>query len=109
MIINTDNPSEFPADDKIIVPDQHDRPLELRLNYVYAQTTSPLSCLTETCSRDRKGSSVKVQIYSPFIIINKTGLPFSIRSTTKMSISPKDVAGDTAAGTISEKSALLQL
>lgn len=34
MIINTDNPSEFPADDKIKVPDQHDRILELRLNYV---------------------------------------------------------------------------
>jgi hypothetical protein len=34
MIINTDNPSEFPSDDKIIVPDQHDRTLELRLNYV---------------------------------------------------------------------------
>ena len=35
MIINTDNPSEYPADDKIVVPDQHDRTLELRLNYVY--------------------------------------------------------------------------
>jgi len=60
-------------------------------------------------SRDRKGSSVKVQIYSPFILINKTGLPFSIRSTTRMSISPRDVAGDTRPGTIVEETALLQL
>lgn len=34
MIINTDNSSEFATDDKIIVPDQYNRPLELRLNYV---------------------------------------------------------------------------
>ena len=60
-------------------------------------------------SRDRKGSSVKVQIYSPFIIINKTGLSFSIRSTTRMSINPKDVAGATRAGTIPAESALLRL
>ena len=60
-------------------------------------------------SRDRKGSSIKVQIYSPFILINKTGLTFSIRSTTRMSISPRDVAGDTRPGMIFEETVLLRL
>lgn len=35
MIINTDNPSEFPKDKRLILPDTKDRQLELRLNYMY--------------------------------------------------------------------------
>lgn len=34
MIVNTDNPSEFARDKRLILPDIKDRQLELRLNYV---------------------------------------------------------------------------
>ncbi|KIM32678.1 hypothetical protein M408DRAFT_326439 [Serendipita vermifera MAFF 305830] len=79
MIINTDSPSEFPKDKRLVLPDIKDRQLELRLNYI----------------PHGKGNSFKLQIYSPYIVINKTGLPFEIRSVAKMSMTAKDIAGET--------------
>lgn len=77
MIINTD--SEFSRDKKLILPDVNGRQLELGLNYL----------------PHGKGNSFKVQIYSPYILVNKTGLPFEIKTVAKMSMHSKDVAGET--------------
>ncbi|KAG8855475.1 hypothetical protein FRC20_000760 [Serendipita sp. 405] len=78
MIINT-NTSEFTRDKRLILPDVNGRQLELGLNYI----------------PHGPGDSFKVQIYSPYIIINKTGLPFEIRSVAKMSMNAREVAGET--------------
>ncbi|KAJ7786305.1 vacuolar protein sorting-associated protein 13 [Mycena metata] len=41
------------------------------------------------------GGAFKVQIYSPYLIVNKMGLPFGVRSRSGRTGSPQDVAGDT--------------
>jgi vacuolar protein sorting-associated protein 13A/C len=39
------------------------------------------------------GGAVKIQIYSPFIMINKTGLPFALRANrTTRATAARDVA-----------------
>lgn len=43
------------------------------------------------------GGAFKVQIYSPYIVINKTGFPFGVRSV-KGAGAYKDVAGPIARG-----------
>lgn len=47
------------------------------------------------------GGAVKVQIYSPYVIVNKTGLPFSVKSVrSNRAGPPQDVAGETPSGRI---------
>ena len=65
-IINTDDP-ELPIEKNFTVVDEHGVKLTLRLHYY----TFPQS-----------GSAFKVQIYSPFIFMNKTGLSFDLASNT---------------------------
>lgn len=45
------------------------------------------------------GGAFKVQIYSPYLVVNKTGVPFNIKSTRSTRTgSPQDVAGDSRPG-----------
>jgi hypothetical protein len=45
------------------------------------------------------GGAFKVQIYSPYIVVNKTGLPFAAKSfRSTRSGPPRDVAGDSRTG-----------
>jgi len=46
------------------------------------------------------GGAFKVQIYSPYVVVNKTGLPFHMRSlrSTRAGM-PQEVAGEKRAGT----------
>ena len=45
------------------------------------------------------GGSFKVQVYSPFIVLNKTGLPFYVRPSRSTRVGvPTDIAGDTRPG-----------
>ncbi|KIR43636.1 vacuolar protein sorting-associated protein vps13 [Cryptococcus deuterogattii 99/473] len=65
-IINTDDP-ELPIEDSFQLTDQQGLKTTLKLHY----TTYPNS-----------GGAFKVQIYSPFIFMNKTGLPFDLAAKT---------------------------
>uniref|UniRef100_A0A5K1JWH3 CHIP6 n=1 Tax=Ganoderma boninense TaxID=34458 RepID=A0A5K1JWH3_9APHY len=83
-IINTDGHSDFDIESKLVLRDAHGRKLDLKLNYVHYPNS---------------GGSFKVQVYSPYIILNKTGLPFGVRPSraTRMGASA-DIAGETRPG-----------
>ncbi|KAK0233092.1 hypothetical protein IW262DRAFT_1304036 [Armillaria fumosa] len=76
-IINTDDNSDFDVEKRLSLKDPKGRKLTLKLNYVRYPDS---------------GGAFKVQIYSPYVVINKTGLPFAIRSVR--STRSQDVAGD---------------
>lgn len=61
-IINTDDP-ELPTEDHFSLTDAGGLKMQLKLHYY----TFPNS-----------GGAFKVQVYSPFILLNKTGLPFDL-------------------------------
>lgn len=44
------------------------------------------------------GGAFKVQIYSPYIVVNKTGMPFVVKPTKTARTGSRDSAGDTSAG-----------
>ncbi|KAF9459895.1 vacuolar protein sorting-associated protein 13 [Collybia nuda] len=78
-IINTDGHSDFDIETRLTLRDQNDRKLDLKLNYIrYPES----------------GGAFKVQIYSPYIVVNKTGLPLLVRSTRLPRSGYQDVAGD---------------
>ncbi|KAI0361599.1 vacuolar protein sorting-associated protein 13 [Trametes cingulata] len=80
-IINTDGNSDFDVENKLVLRDPNGRKLDLRLNYVHYPNS---------------GGSFKVQVYSPYIVLNKTGLPFSIRPSRSARVgSPAEIAGET--------------
>lgn len=65
-IINTDDP-ELPIEDHFHLADEQGLKLMLKLHYF----TFPDS-----------GGAFKVQVYSPYVFINKTGLPFDLAAKT---------------------------
>ncbi|KAF7306925.1 hypothetical protein MIND_00485000 [Mycena indigotica] len=79
-IVNTNQHSDFDIEKRLSLRDANDRKLDLRLNYVrYPES----------------GGAFKVQIYSPYVVINKMGLPYAVRSRSGRTGSPQDVAGET--------------
>ena len=46
------------------------------------------------------GGAFKVQIFSSYVVINKTGVPFSVRSARSTRTGTQDVAGDARPGTL---------
>ncbi|KAF9270221.1 DUF1162-domain-containing protein [Marasmius fiardii PR-910] len=85
-IINTDGNADFEIENRLILRDLSDRKLNLRLNYVRYPDS---------------GGAFKVQIYSPYVVVNKTGLPFYIRTRSNRAAALQDVAGDTRIETLS--------
>jgi len=83
-IINTDGHSDFDIEDHLSLKDRQDRKLDIRLHYVRYPNS---------------GGAFKVQIYSPYLVINKTGLPLSIRSARSTRAGHQDAAGDTTPDT----------
>ncbi|KXN90021.1 Vacuolar protein sorting-associated protein 13 [Leucoagaricus sp. SymC.cos] len=78
-IINTDGHSEFDIENRLTLRDQQGRKLELKLNYIrYPES----------------GGAFKVQIFSPYIVVNKTKSPFNVRSKS-VRAGVQDAAGDT--------------
>lgn len=64
-IISTDNGDDFPVEKFLTLADAENLKLQLRLHYhKYADS----------------GGAFKVQIYSPYIFVNLTGLPFSLKT-----------------------------
>ncbi|KAF9229286.1 vacuolar protein sorting-associated protein 13 [Gyrodon lividus] len=80
-IINTDHHSDFDTECRLSLRDQSNRKLDLSLNYVrYPES----------------GGAFKVQIYCPYLVVNKSGTPFSVKTArSNRTSSPLDVAGDT--------------
>ncbi|KAG8880371.1 hypothetical protein FRB97_000908 [Tulasnella sp. 331] len=64
-IINNGDSPDFNIESILRVADQQDRKLDLGINYVKYEDS---------------GGAFKVQLYSPFVAINKTGFPFNIRT-----------------------------
>ncbi|KIJ26913.1 hypothetical protein M422DRAFT_55306 [Sphaerobolus stellatus SS14] len=79
-IINVGSNTDFDIEKQLSLRDPGDRKLDIRLNYVKFPDS---------------GGAFKVQIYSPFIVVNKTGLPFQMRSlrSTRAGV-PQEVAGE---------------
>ncbi|CAE6445232.1 unnamed protein product [Rhizoctonia solani] len=82
-IINSDTDGDFDIEKTLSLTDKHGRKLDVQLNYV---------------RHPDSGGAVKIQIYSPFIMINKTGLPFALRSSRLSRGTAREVAvGDSSA------------
>jgi vacuolar protein sorting-associated protein 13A/C len=64
-IIATDNPDDFPVEKDLTLADSENLKLNLRLHYFKYPDS---------------GGAFKVSIYSPYIFINQTGLPFSLKT-----------------------------
>ncbi|KDQ63547.1 hypothetical protein JAAARDRAFT_29565 [Jaapia argillacea MUCL 33604] len=80
-IINTDGNADLDIDKNLTMRDPRDAKLDVKLNYVRYPDS---------------GGAFKVQIYSPYIVINKTGLPFNVKSFRSGRVgSPQDAAGET--------------
>ncbi|GJJ09687.1 hypothetical protein Clacol_003911 [Clathrus columnatus] len=79
-IINPGTSGDFETEKQLIIKDPGDRKLDLRLNYI---------------KHENSGGAFKVQIYSPFIVINKTGLPFQFLAlrSTRAGV-PQEIAGE---------------
>lgn len=102
-IINTDGHSDFDIEESMALADRANRKLKLKLNYMCAFNI-PCRRITHW-SRSRypdSGGAFRVQIYSPFILVNKSGLPFAIRSTRSTRAGTVDVAGETNPGELEE-------
>ncbi|CAE6413624.1 unnamed protein product [Rhizoctonia solani] len=82
-IINADTDADFDIEKTLTLSDKEGRKLDVRLNYV---------------RHPDSGGAVKIQIYSPFIMINKTGLPFALRASRPTRGTAREVAvGDSSA------------
>ncbi|KAI9512588.1 hypothetical protein F5148DRAFT_973480 [Russula earlei] len=82
-IINTDGNSDLNIENRLALEDSRGRKLDLKLCYMHVRPPDA-------------GGAVKVQIYSPYVIVNKTGLPFSVKSVrSHRAGNPQSVAGET--------------
>ncbi|KAG1730516.1 vacuolar protein sorting-associated protein 13, partial [Suillus paluster] len=87
-VINTGQNSDFEVESRLSLRDQSNRKLDLRLNYVrYPES----------------GGAFKLQIYCPYLVINKTGLPFGVKAAqSHRAISFVEIAADTRSDVISK-------
>ncbi|KDE03795.1 hypothetical protein MVLG_05736 [Microbotryum lychnidis-dioicae p1A1 Lamole] len=76
-IINTDNPEDLPVEHDLVLSDKEKLNLNLRIHFQKHLDS---------------GGAFRVQIYSPYILINKSGCDFALKTKTFMS-SAKTVAG----------------
>ncbi|KAG8963047.1 hypothetical protein FRC03_003482 [Tulasnella sp. 419] len=74
-IVNTDDSSDFSIEHTITLTDQENRKLNLGINYD---------------KHEDSGGAFRIQVYSPYIAINKTGMPIELRASNG-----KAVAGQT--------------
>ncbi|KAG0143880.1 hypothetical protein CROQUDRAFT_660682 [Cronartium quercuum f. sp. fusiforme G11] len=86
-IVNTDNPEDLPIENRLEIHDDDGLTLNLRLHYM----RYPMS-----------GGACKIQIYCPYVVINKTGLDFAVRSKPFMG-SAKSIAGQNLCGNASRR------
>ncbi|TIB10448.1 hypothetical protein E3P92_03204 [Wallemia ichthyophaga] len=76
-IINTDNPDDFPVESVLSLSDQESLKLNVRIHYY---------------RYPKSGGAFKVQIYSPYVLYNKSGFDFVLRSKSLLGAG-KNVAG----------------
>ncbi|PFH54473.1 hypothetical protein AMATHDRAFT_72271 [Amanita thiersii Skay4041] len=78
-VIHSGESSDYDVDNQMALRDSLNRQLRLKLNYVrYLES----------------GGAFKIQIYTPYIIVNKTNLPFWIRSVRSTRAGVHDSAGE---------------
>ncbi|KAG9019286.1 hypothetical protein FRB90_004293 [Tulasnella sp. 427] len=63
-VINSDGSPDIPVESVLRVEDKQDRRLDLRINYT---------------KYEESGGAFRMQIYSPFVALNKTGFPLNIK------------------------------
>ncbi|KAG8928477.1 hypothetical protein FRC01_005870 [Tulasnella sp. 417] len=63
-VINSDGSPDIPVESVLRVEDKQERKLDLRINYT---------------KYEESGGAFRMQIYSPFVAINKTGFPLNIK------------------------------
>jgi hypothetical protein len=81
----------------------------LKLNYVYAIYSCIGTRLIRSSTYPKSGGAFKVQIYSPYIFMNKTGLSFDLGAKTWTG-GQKPVAGrDMFAGELARADAMWKL
>ena len=98
-IIGSDDP-ELPQEDHFHVADQQGNKLMLKLHYQYVVPFLAYTPANTTSTYPDSGKAFKVQIYSPYIFLNKTGLPFDLAAKTWTG-GQKPIAGnDLFAGTL---------
>ncbi|KAF8640890.1 hypothetical protein AX17_000538 [Amanita inopinata Kibby_2008] len=81
-IINIGENSPHEVEDHLNLQDQVGRQLKLKLHYL---------------RHPDAGGAFRVQIYSPYIIVNKTGLPFWVRAVRSVRTGYQDAAGESRA------------
>ncbi|GAA5898641.1 hypothetical protein JCM6882_000886 [Rhodosporidiobolus microsporus] len=86
-IINTDNPEDLPVESDLVLSDKEDLKLNLRIHYQ---------------KHADSGGAFRVQVYSPYVLINKTGHDFALKTKTFFS-SAKTVAGASEIASTSAK------
>lgn len=96
-IINTDDSPDFSIESTLRLADQQGRKLDLGINYVYGLScTSAGHKLTPFRRKhEDSGGAFRMQVYSPFVAINKTGFPIVIKSGGN-----KMLAGQVGNGTL---------
>ena len=98
-IINTDGQSDFEIEDRLTLKDPRNRELHLNLNYTWAEFFAKWYFLNSAFSRyPESGGAFKVQIYCPYIFINKSDLAFSIKAIRATRTGVQEVAGDIRPG-----------
>ncbi|KAL1697196.1 hypothetical protein GGG16DRAFT_107114 [Schizophyllum commune] len=92
-IVNTDAHSDFEIEDHLTLRDLQDRKLQLRLNYIrYPES----------------GGAFKVQIYAPYLLVNKTSMPFVVKSIrANRALGAQEMAGDYSPAKSSQRTAFL--
>ncbi|KAI8450966.1 hypothetical protein BY996DRAFT_6432303 [Phakopsora pachyrhizi] len=84
-IVNTDNPEDFPIENRLPFYDEDGSLLKLGLHYMQLR------------HYPQSGGAFRIQVFSPYVIINKTGLDFAIKSKNFFK-SAKNVAGQNIYG-----------
>ncbi|GAA5827080.1 hypothetical protein JCM11251_002234 [Rhodosporidiobolus azoricus] len=86
-IINTDNPEDLPVESDLVLSDKEDLKLNLRIHYQ---------------KHPDSGGAFRVQVYSPYVLINKTGHDFALKTKTFFGAA-KTVAGTAEIASTSAK------
>ena len=106
-IVNTDAHSDFEIEDHLTLRDLQDRKLQLRLNYMCVRSVMlPYVDSYHQSRYPESGGAFKVQIYAPYLLVNKTSMPFVVKSIrANRALGAQEMAGDYSPGIFSTSGA----
>lgn len=92
-VINSNSQEDFRRENILSVKDDQGIQLNLKLHYLWVMSICSCSLLTSLFSNiPDSGGAFKITVYSPYIILNKTGLDINIQSKSIFSAA-KSAAG----------------